>query len=96
MGASMDHHTIRVNKPTIDMVRELAAKAETTMTAVVEAAVRDYRASQFWKEVEAGYAALRANPEAWAEYQEEIGAWDCTLADGLEDRPSESDQSWIP
>jgi len=89
MGARMDHHTIRVNKPTIDIVRELAAKAQTTMTAVVEAAVREYRANQFWKEVEAGYAALRANPEAWAEYQDEIRAWDCTLADGLEDSPHE-------
>jgi hypothetical protein len=89
MGTSVDHHTIRVNKPTIDMVRELAAKAQTTMTAVVEAAVREYRANQFWKEVEAGYAALRANPEAWAEYQDEIRAWDCTLADGLEDSPHE-------
>jgi hypothetical protein len=89
MGAGVDHHTIRVNKPTIDMVRELAAKAQTTMTAVVEAAVREYRANQFWKEVEAGYAALRADPKAWAEYQEEIRAWDCTLADGLEDFPYE-------
>jgi hypothetical protein len=87
MGTGTDHHTIRVNKPTIDMVRELAAKSETTMTAIVEAAVREYRANQFWKEVEAGYAALRADPEAWAEYQEEIRAWDCTLADGLEDSP---------
>jgi hypothetical protein len=89
----MDHHTIRVNKPTINMVRELAAKAQTTMTAVVEAAVREYRANQFWKEVEAGYAALRANPEAWAEYQEEIKTWDCTLADGLEAIPYEQGEA---
>jgi hypothetical protein len=92
MASSVGHHTIRVNKPTIDMVRELAAKAQTTMTAVVEAAVREYRANQFWKEVEAEYAALRANPVAWAEYQEEIRAWDCTQADGLEDCPYEPEE----
>ena len=85
----MESHTIRVNKKTLDAIRELAEKCETTMTAIVEAAVREYRAEQFWKEVNAGYDALKANPEAWAEYQEEIRAWDCTLADGSEDFPYE-------
>ncbi len=81
----MESRTIRINQKTHAMVRELAEQAETTMTAIVESAVQEYRAAQFWKEVNAGYAALKADPEAWAEYQEEIGAWDCTLADGLED-----------
>jgi hypothetical protein len=85
----MESHTIRVNKKTLETIRELAEKAETTMTAIVEAAVQEYRTAEFWKEVNAGYAALRANPEAWADYQEEIRAWECTLADGLEDFPYE-------
>jgi predicted transcriptional regulator len=89
MGASMESHTIRVNKKTIDEVRELAEKAETTMTAIVEAAVREYRAARFWQELNAGYAALKADPEAWADYQKEISAWDCTLSDGLEEFPYE-------
>jgi hypothetical protein len=85
----MESHTIRINKKTLEMVRELADQAETTMTAIVEAAVREYRVARFWKELEAGYSALRANPEAWADYQQEISAWDCTLADGLEEFPYE-------
>ena len=32
-----------------------------------------------------GYAALRADPEAWAELQAERDAWDYTLSDGLEE-----------
>jgi predicted transcriptional regulator len=90
--ASMESHTIRVNKQTLDMVRELAGKRETTMTAIVEAAIREYRAAQFWGEVDAGYAALRADSEAWAEYDEEMRAWDGTLADGLEAFPYEGEK----
>ena len=61
MGVTTDSHTIRVNKATLEIVRELSSKAGMTMTAIIEAAVRDYRAAQFWKEVEAGYAALSAD-----------------------------------
>ena len=89
MGASMESHTIRINKPTLEIVRELASQAGTTMTAVVEAAVREYQRKKYWEEYNAGYAALKADPKAWAEYQEEIGAWDATLSDGLEDWPYE-------
>jgi hypothetical protein len=41
--------------------------------------------------VNADYDALRADPEAWAEYQKELAIWDCTLMDGLD--PSER---WTP
>jgi hypothetical protein len=90
--ASMESHTIRINKKTLEMVRDLAEKAKTTMTAIVEAAVREYEIKKYWEEYYAGYAALRKNPEAWAEFQEELRAWDCTLADGLEDLPYEWDK----
>jgi hypothetical protein len=39
------------------------------------------------EQVNASYAALRADPEAWQEYQAELAAWDVTLADGLDDDP---------
>jgi len=85
----MESQTIRVSKTTHQILRGLARQARTTMTAIVEAAVREYQRNKYWEEYYADYAALRANPEAWAEYQEEIRAWDCTLADGLEDFPNE-------
>ncbi len=89
MGASMESHTIRVNKKTLDTIKELAEKAGATMTAVVEAAVRDYEIKKYWEEYNAGYAALKADPKAWAEYQVEMKLWDSTLMDGLEDFPYE-------
>jgi predicted transcriptional regulator len=80
----MESHTVRITKSTHDVLRQLADKAESTMTAVLEAAVKEYQEKRFWEEYYAGYAALKADPKKWAEYQEDIGAWDVTLADGLE------------
>jgi predicted transcriptional regulator len=80
----MESHTVRITKSTHDVLRQLADKAETTMTAVLEAAIKEYQEKRFWEEYYAGYAALKADPKEWAEYQEDIGAWDVTLADGLE------------
>jgi predicted transcriptional regulator len=87
----MESHTIRVNKKTLEAIRELAEKYEKSMTAIVEEAVQDYEIKRYWEEYNADYAALKANPEAWAEFQEELSAWDCTLGDGLKDLPYEQD-----
>jgi predicted transcriptional regulator len=85
----MESATIRISKKTHETLRDLAAKAQTTMSSIVDEAVREYETSKYWQEYYAGYAALKANPEAWAEYQEEIRAWDSTLGDGLEGDPYE-------
>jgi predicted transcriptional regulator len=80
----MESQTIRVSKKTHQTLRQLADQAGTSMTAVLDAAVRDYQRNKYWEQYDAGYAALRADPEKWADYQKEIEAWDVTLADGLE------------
>jgi hypothetical protein len=66
----MASRTIRVKNETYDILRDLAAEADTTIVAVLEKAVREYHRKKYWEEVDAGYARLRADPEAWAEYQE--------------------------
>jgi hypothetical protein len=38
---------------------------------------------RFFAEVNAGFARLRADPVAWADYQAELAEWDQTLSDGL-------------
>lgn len=42
------------------------------------------RATRFWDEVNARYAALRADPQAWAEEQADRAAMGHTLMDGLD------------
>jgi hypothetical protein len=63
------------------------------MAQVVDEAIETYRQSRFWAAYDAAYAALKADPVAWADYQREIHAWDTTLADGLEPEPNVSRKS---
>ena len=46
--------------------------------------LESYRRKMFLDALNLGYAALRADPEAWAEFESERNAWDATLMDGLE------------
>jgi hypothetical protein len=66
-----------------DILRDLAAKAQTTMAAIAEEAVKEYEQKKFWENYYAGYTALRADPVAWADYQDEMKLWETTLADGF-------------
>ncbi len=38
---------------------------------------------RFWAQVNADFAALRDDPDAWAENLRERALWDATLLDGL-------------
>ena len=58
------------------------------MAAIAEEAARVYEKKKFWENYYAGYKGLRADPVAWAKYQDEIKLWDTTLADGLEEWPN--------
>jgi predicted transcriptional regulator len=76
--------TVRISEKTRKTLRELAAKTGESMQSVLDRAVEEYRREQFMKEVNAAYAALRADPEAWADWQKELAVWDATLMDGLD------------
>ena len=89
----MESLTIRVSRSTHGRLRELADKSGETMAEIVDRAVRNYQKEQFWAECHAAYAALRADPAAWADFQSEVELWDTTSSDGLEDLPDEPD-SW--
>lgn len=44
------------------------------MRAVLDRALEQYRRQKFLMECDATYAALRQDPEAWAEYQAELAS----------------------
>jgi predicted transcriptional regulator len=79
----MSTTTIRVSERTHQMIAMLAREADTPMSELVERAVEQYRRAHIIAEANRAYAALRADPEAWAEVQGERAAWDGTIADGL-------------
>jgi predicted transcriptional regulator len=91
----MESLTIRVSRSTHGRLRELADQTGETMADIVDRAVHNYQKELFWAEYHAAYAAIKADPAAWADLQSEVESWDSTLADGLEDssneRPKERD-----
>ncbi len=77
--------TIRVSRSTHELLRDLAAQSNSTITTVVEEAVRDLQRKKFWADFNAACEALQADPVTWADLRREDAAWEETLADGLEE-----------
>lgn len=76
--------TIRVSRRTRDVLQALAEQYGSSMQAVLEEAVDLLEGQRLLEATNEAYAALRANPAAWQELQEERAEWDVTLSDGLE------------
>lgn len=77
--------TVRIDAQTHRMLRRLSGERKRPMSAVVAEAVQ-----QMWRrhrllEINASFAALREDPDAWAEELDERKLWEQTLADGLDD-----------
>jgi predicted DNA-binding protein len=77
---------------------QLAEQTGKTMAELLDEAVEEYRRKLFLQAVNAGYAAMRADPQLWAEELAERTEWDPTLLDGLdsEERWSEDGRCLTP
>lgn len=80
----MSTPTIHLSEATQHILRELAEQTGQSMTDVLDKALDAYRRKLFFEQLNAGYTALRADPEAWAEELQERKLWDATLMDGLD------------
>jgi hypothetical protein len=80
----MSRPTVPISEASYDILMELAAQTGQTMTEVLARALDAYRRKLFFEQLYAGYAELRADPEAWAEHLAERKQWDATLMDGLD------------
>jgi hypothetical protein len=63
----------------------LAAKTGQSTAAVLDQALAVYRRQVFMAEMNRGYAALRADPQAWHEHEVERRELDAAMRDGLDD-----------
>ena len=86
-GLAMAEASISISETAHRQLRELAEWSGVPIAEALERAAREQYDRQFWEAVNAGYAALRADPQAWAEVEAERRRWDATLMDGLD--PSE-------
>lgn len=79
----MSSTTVRLSEETRVILRELSRQSGASMGLVIERAVECYRRQQLLEAANAGFAALRADPEAWAAEEAERRAWDATVSDDL-------------
>src|SRR5438067_487242 len=97
-GAVMATPTISISEASHRVLRELAEQTDQTMGEVLERALDDYRRKVFFQGLAADFAALKADPEAWADELEERRLWEATLTDGLDpdERWTEDDHCLDP
>ncbi len=81
----MDSVTIRVSRSTHATLRRLSEQLDVPMTEILDEAIGAYHRQRFFADLNAGYAALKGQPAAWADQEGERAAWETTLGDGLED-----------
>src|SRR5437660_12411663 len=79
----MSASTVRISEASHQILKELAEQTGQTMIDVLDKALGAYRRKLFFEQMNAGYAELRADPEAWAEHLADRKLWDATLLDGL-------------
>lgn len=77
--------TVRLDDRVAAKLRALAKEEHRPIGQVIRDAVEQYQKEKFWQEVEASVARLRADPDAWQDYQEEIRFFEGGSMDGLED-----------
>jgi hypothetical protein len=80
----MTETNIPISEVTLARLQELARWSGISVGEALDQAIKDQYDRKFWEAVNAGYAALRADPEAWAEVEAERKLWDATLLDGLD------------
>ena len=80
----MSAPTVRISEASHQVLKELAGQTGQTMMEVLDKALDAYRRKVFFDQMNAGYAELRADPQAWAEHLAERQLWDATLMDGLD------------
>lgn len=81
----MSSSTVRISETARKTLRVLAEQTGDSMQGILDRAIETYRRHRFLEEVNRAYATVKADPKAWKEYQQELKAWEVTLADGLEE-----------
>jgi hypothetical protein len=79
----MSEATISITEGSHKLLKELAEHTGQSVAEVVGKALDAYRRQVFFEQLNAGYAELRADPQAWSEHLAERRDWDATLMDGL-------------
>jgi hypothetical protein len=77
--------TIRLRVESHQALKEIARVTGESLQSALDRAIEDLRRKTYLEGLNADYAALRQDPKAWEEFQKELGDFDSTNTDGLED-----------
>ena len=80
-----DTTTVRISSHAQRTLRQLSKTTKRSQTALLEEAIEELRRKKFFEEANRAFAALKADPKAWAEELEERKAWESTLGDGQDE-----------
>ena len=80
---------LRIGDDTHQMLRELAHREGIPEQVVLAKALAEYRKKRFFDSLDEAFGALKNDPKAWAEEQQERQAWSLTRSDG-----AESEERW--
>jgi hypothetical protein len=87
-GRDMPEQTVPVSEKANRTLEALAQQTGHSILDILDRAVEEYRRKVFLDAVNAGYAALRADPQAWAEVEQERRSMAGSLMDGLDPKES--------
>ncbi|MBR9991199.1 MAG: toxin-antitoxin system protein [Gemmatimonadetes bacterium] len=75
----------RITDDSRERLVRLTEKTGKTQQEVIDTALKAYERELFLDGVNASFAALKADPQAWKQYQEDQAEWEtATNADGLD------------
>jgi predicted transcriptional regulator len=80
----MSDVSVHVDQKSCEVLRNLSERTGRTIKDILDQAIEEYRRKVFLEAVNAGYAALRADPVAWAEFEAERRSMQGSLMDGLD------------
>jgi len=80
---------VEISEDAFRTLGELAAASGRAPGELLADLIEQERRRRMLDEANAAFARLRADPAAWADYQDEIRSMEGTLMDGLEDDPWE-------
>jgi hypothetical protein len=80
----MSAPTVPISEASHRLLKELAEQTGQTEMEVLDKALDAYRRKLFFDQLNAGYAEMQADPQAWSEHLAERRQWDATLMDGLD------------
>lgn len=81
--------TVQIADNTQRSLEALSEQTGKSVPEILDRAIEDYRRKLFFEGVDRDFAALKANPQAWAEELEERRLFENTSMDGLD-----ADERW--